>query len=129
MHNRYLINEAAELLTVDGLKFVETYAGYHVIEMAKALIELEDEKLNNSKMPINEFVSRKEDMSRDGRLCLFKQDDGDICISIFPQEGEVASLEFCVPELGGGKSSHTLSALNDLALAMIKDNKENVGRA
>ena len=53
-------------------------------------------------MPINEFVSRKEDMSRDGRLCLFKQDDGDICISIFPQEGEVASLEFCVPGLGGG---------------------------
>ncbi|WP_347990035.1 hypothetical protein [Methylomonas sp. AM2-LC] len=126
--NHYLIDDAAEMLVSEGLKFSDTEAGYTVIEMAKAYAKMEQAKIDAPRMPINEFVSRKEDMSPDGLLRLFRQEDGDICVVIVTQSGEMVSVEFCVPGIGGGRSGHTLNALNNLALAMMEDNKEFPGR-
>lgn len=70
-------------------------------------------------------VSREEDMSPDGKLILFQQDDGDIIVTV--QESlellgpSRASVEFCIPGTGGGGSPETHRALRDLMEAMRAD--------
>jgi len=71
----------------------------------------------------NTMVARKEDMSQNGRIRLLRQDDGDICVSIIDNDGNMASVEFCTPMRGGGVSPQTLAALDALALAIHEDNQ------
>lgn len=80
-------------------------------------------------MPIGVFIGRKEDMSPRGRLRLLKEEDGDICVTVIDKLGNVADVQFCMPGMGGGKSSKTLAALNALAMAMIEDNLADPSRA
>jgi hypothetical protein len=79
-------------------------------------------------------VDRNEDMSARGRLRLIQQEDGDIIVAVQPEEKGLiqsgASVEFCVPGAGGGRSSHTLAALRALMDAMERDNQERpIGKA
>jgi len=74
-----------------------------------------------------ECVTRKEDMSPDGRLRVFQQDDGDVIISIVPSSDGIKMLpsaEFCTRS-GGGRSPHTRKAILALMEAMRKDNAED----
>jgi len=53
------------------------------------------------------FQARLEDMSQRGRLRLFREDDGDIIVSIVPEDDNgrlerSVSVQFCVPGVGGG---------------------------
>lgn len=51
--------------------------------------------------------------------------DNDVCVQIWEQEredGQVASIEFCCPGIGGGKSPRTREALLGLMVAMEDDN-------
>lgn len=77
-----------------------------------------------------EIVYRNEDMSTVGKLQLLQQTDGDVIVSIIPEEepcgcgvaGRSQSVEFCT---SGGRSPNTLHALRALMVAMAQDNKEN----
>jgi hypothetical protein len=70
---------------------------------------------------LRHFYRRIEDMSPDGRLTVFVEDDGDIIVTVDGPSADVdptltrsiASVQFCVPGSGGGKSPHTLAALRN----------------
>ncbi len=78
---------------------------------------------------------RVEDMSPDGRLRLFREDDGDIIVSIVPPTSKMKGdysfglsdmeVQFCSVGSGGGRSEHTRKALFALMEAIEKDNTEN----
>jgi len=78
-------------------------------------------------------VSRKEDMSPDGKLVLIQQADGDIIVNVRTDESDSdyqgspfgVSVEFCATGCGGGRSPHTLKSLKELMRAMVRDNEEN----
>lgn len=127
--NPYVIDEAASVLTDGGVPFGETVAGRQVIAMARAFCEAEEKRVSAPRMPVGQFVVRKEDMSQNGRLRLIKEDDGDICVAVIDGLGEMADIQFCVPGIGGGKSPRTLAALEELGLAIMDDNKADPGRA
>lgn len=95
---------------------------------AEALIK----KINESeevKIPKERTVAigRLEDMSPDGLLSVYMQDDGDMCLMIAQSQPypATATLEFCSPGSGGGKSPATHKALMALAYAMEQDNNDN----
>lgn len=74
-------------------------------------------------------VQRNDDMHPKGEaaLMLILQSDGDVVVCVrsldqITQRSVTASVEFCQPGSGGGKSPHTLSALKALAIAIKKDN-------
>lgn len=127
--NPYLINEAAGFVLSCGTPFGETQAGKEVLRIAREWAKQQEARITAPRMPVGEFVARKEDMSINGRLRLIKQDDGDICVAVIEDSGESTDIEFCTVGMGGGKSGRTLAALNDLALAMIEDNKADPSRA
>lgn len=127
--NPYLIDDAAELVLECGAKFSETREGKAVLEMAREYAKLQEARIHAPRMPVSQFVARKEDMSPNGRLRLFKEDDGDICVAVIDNDGVMADVQFCTVGIGGGKSGKTLAALNALALAMIEDNQEQPIRA
>lgn len=75
------------------------------------------------------------DMHPTRRLCISRQPDGDVIVSIHQksispigdtgtgaEHKETASVEFCV---SGGRSRHTREALYRLMEAIEQDNKEN----
>ena len=66
-------------------------------------------------------VQRTGDMSRDVKLKLYIQEDGDIVVAI-NGGGQLARVEFCQCGIGGGQSPNTLRALRNLFEAMEKDN-------
>ena len=87
---------------------------------------------------MTDWTGRKEDMSPDGRLRVWRQDDGDMIVEVlkfYDDNGsplkdsrgnrtmERASVEFCTFN-GGGHSPHTLQALRALMDAIKKDNEE-----
>jgi hypothetical protein len=76
----------------------------------------------------NTVYERVEDMSPDGKLFLIQQEDGDIVVTIASKDSgdrfQTATVEFCLPGSGGGRSSHTLKALRQLILAIQQDNEE-----
>jgi len=84
---------------------------------------------------MSERVERFEDMSPRGRLVLHRQDDGDIIVSVMPDDKQCdgkrllspfgVSAEFCTVGSGGGQSPHTRRALTALWEAIELDNKEN----
>lgn len=73
-------------------------------------------------MESNKRYTRHEDMSPDGTLTVIFQPDGDGIISITDANGKTASVEFCSPGAGGGRSPNVLSALRALAMAIERDN-------
>ncbi|MBU2765810.1 hypothetical protein HAP94_06270 [Acidithiobacillus ferrivorans] len=72
----------------------------------------------------NVWVERGEDMSTTGRLRLMRQEDGDMCVAVIDERGRVASVEFCTPLRGGGRSPRTFAALRALAQAIVEDNAD-----
>jgi hypothetical protein len=73
-----------------------------------------------------ECVTRKEDMSPDGRLRILMEDDGDMIVVVVPASDErnpSQSVQFCTMQ-GGGNSLHTRKALVALMAAMRLDNAE-----
>ena len=72
-------------------------------------------------------VARYEDMSPTGKLIVQQQEDGDMIIGIVPDPDEprhyVQTVEFCTLT-GGGQSLNTRKALQDLMVAIEKDNQE-----
>jgi hypothetical protein len=73
--------------------------------------------------------TRNEDMSPDGKLTVYMQQDGDIIVSMWGRgsvndELRFAQVEFCTLFAGGGRSKHTREALVPLAEAIEKDNEE-----
>lgn len=119
------LNEAAEFDMVGDIKFKDTFIGARIIDHLKYLNQLESRRFV---MPMGKAIGRKEDMSKNGRLEVFRQDDGDICIAIIDENGNRAGVEFCTRFGGGGKSPRTLKALNNLALAIMEDNLEDPSR-
>lgn len=82
---------------------------------------------------MSEPVERLEDMSPDGRLTLWMQDDGDVVLSITTATSawgirgplpNMLQVEFCT-YAGGGRSQHTRKALINLMDAIRKDNQES----
>lgn len=69
-------------------------------------------------------VARKEDMSPDGWLSVFKENDGDLIVTIFDSERGMCSAQFCTPIMGGGRSPKVRDALIQLALAIAEENKD-----
>lgn len=68
---------------------------------------------------------RKEDMSPDGHLSLFVEDDGDVIIEVVGSrvENNANFVQFCTGP-GGGRSPRVKQALLDLANAIRLDNIE-----
>lgn len=123
--NPYLIDEVAEWRLEDGTRLADTLVGCAVLDAARAHVAADQGPL----APMNQFIARKEDMSPNGRLRLFRQDDGDMCVAVIEDDGTMAAIEFCVPGSGGGKSPKTLAALQQLALAILEDNRAAPSRA
>jgi hypothetical protein len=116
------IEDAGDTLTEDGVPFKETPAGYNVLEAAKAYVKLTDSS-QKVQVPINTFVSRRDDMGQ-GKLQLFREEDGDMCVAIFDTAGRSKDIQFCTYGMGGGRSPKVLSALYDLFRAMMEENEK-----
>ncbi len=73
-----------------------------------------------------EFYTRYEDMSPDGRLTLFIEEDGDVIVDVegydMPGNRVRVNVQFCTMG-GGGQSPAVRKALLNLALAIIEDNR------
>ena len=90
--------------------------------LTKPFKETTKEILNT---PVDIRIERNEDMSRDGKLRLIQQEDGDIIVSVINSEDKfMPSVEFCSIHCGGGRSPHTIKALRNLMKAMKKDNEQ-----
>ncbi len=124
--DEFLIEEVADWTLADGQRLGDTPAGRAILAAAKAQV-MQDEGFKPA--PMHQFIARKEDMSPNGRLRLFRQDDGDMCVAIIEDDGTMAGVEFCVPGTGGGKSPKTLRALHALAHAILEDNAAEPHRA
>lgn len=79
-------------------------------------------------------VSRKEDMSQRGQLRILHDEEGDIHIVVYGDDGDgfidkSAAIEFCSCGMGGGKSPNTMRALVKLMEAIEMDNEESPSRA
>jgi len=123
MENRF-IAEVKEFKLDDGTPFAETRAGAEILRLAKEQIDSDSSALEGeSSITRNVLIGRRDDMNPNGRLVMLKQPDGDVCVSIVFDDRR-ASLEFCVPGTGGGRSPRTFHALNQLMLAMQADNCE-----
>lgn len=76
------------------------------------------------------FYKRTEDMSPDGNLTLFIEEDGDVIVSISESASvrgvtrQSASIQFCSVGSGGGRSPNTREALLSLCHAIERDNAE-----
>lgn len=127
--DEFAIEEAADLVLENGMKFGETSEGKAVLDMARKFLTAKQGELMRPQAPCNRFIVRKEDMSVSGRLRLLRQEDGDMCVAVIDDEGNQAAVEFCMPVSGGGKSPKTLAALRALALAMMEDNEHDPSRA
>lgn len=74
--------------------------------------------------PVGRQTERIGDMGEGLKLQLFREDDGDIIVSVLPEKHKVAmdgGVQFCTPFSGGGRSQHTHAALVQLMVAMEKD--------
>jgi len=83
------------------------------------------------------MVCRTEDMGTEKRLKVQRDGDGDIIVSIVTgrgmaiynsQDDQFASVEFCTPGSGGGKSHKTWEALIALIRAMEEDEEASPDR-
>jgi hypothetical protein len=115
------ISEVEAMLTEHGGTFGEDFSGAKVIEAARAhaLHLAGGEK--PTQVPINTHIERIEDMGP-GRLRLFREEDGDMCLTVIDKDGVPATIQFCTYFGGGGQSPKVLKALYDLASAMLEEN-------
>lgn len=101
----------------------ETIIGYWK-QLRKELKVLKG-TIGSESIPIE--VGRIEDMSTRGRMKLFREDDGDIIVSVSSERDGLVqpseSVQYCTPGMGGGRSPRTFNALINLAIAMDEDNK------
>lgn len=119
----YHIQQVEDMQTQDGTSFGDDFHGAKVIEAAKAYAALKSESAV-ARVPINTHINRPQDMGP-GRLQLFREEDGDMCIAVVDSRGTYAGIQFCTSIVGGGRSPRTLAALYELATAMEADNQEN----
>ncbi len=81
---------------------------------------------NSPEIQPGEIYERREDMSPEGRLQVLIQADGDVIITAMSPDLDgrltTASVEFCAPGAGGGRSPKTKAALIELARAILEDN-------
>ena len=77
--------------------------------------------------PTSTHVGRLDDMSADAHLRVTLDGDNDVIVSVLDKDGG-ASVEFCTPGSGGGKSTRTRQALIALMVAIEADNAENASR-
>lgn len=77
--------------------------------------------------PKSRDVGRIGDMSADAHLRIGLDSENDVYASIWDEKGG-ASIEFCCPGAGGGKSSRTRIAMIALMVAMEADNAEDQSR-
>ena len=73
-------------------------------------------------------VSRKEDMSYQGQIRVLQDEEGDIHVVVYEDDGDgiidkSAAIEFCSCGMGGGKSPNTMRALVKLMEAIEMDNE------
>lgn len=127
--DEWMVNEAANLELAYGTKFGESREGRVVIDMARKYLELTGDPITRPLAPCGIFIGRKEDMSVNGRLRLFRQEDGDMCVAVIADNGDMAGVEFCSVGAGGGRSPNTLQALYALALAITNDNEADPSKA
>jgi hypothetical protein len=128
MPDTFVIDRAAEMVLADGFEFGETIEGREVLDMARKYAEQQSGERAQI-IPCNKTVGRKEDMSVRGRLLVFRQEDGDMCITVVDDEGNSGGVEFCTIGQGGGRSPNTLKALRALGLAIMADNEADPDRA
>lgn len=72
--------------------------------------------------PQEKAVGRAEDMGQ-GYLRVVLDSDNDVVVAVWDGKRS-ASVEFCTPGLGGGRSSRTRMALIALMVAIEADNAE-----
>jgi hypothetical protein len=77
----------------------------------------------NMDWPKARDVGRIGDMSKSAHMRVGLDADNDVFVSIWDDQGG-ASVEFCVPGFGGGKSGRTREALIALMVAIELDNAE-----
>lgn len=71
--------------------------------------------------PVGRDIGRYGDMSPSGHMRVGFDSDNDVYVSVWDEDGG-ASVEFCCPGSGGGRSPRTREALINLMLAMEADN-------
>lgn len=110
-------------------EFVSIFGGPHITHGGPEYFEKDLAIVHRAeRMERGETYSRIEDMSPDGRLNVYMQDDGDLVLNISGHDTcghpTFASVEYCALGSGGGRSPHTRDAIYELALAIAKDNAE-----
>jgi hypothetical protein len=106
--DEWMIDEAANLELACGTKFGTSSEGKVIIGMARKYLALIGDPLLRPQAPCKTVIARKEDMSVNGCLRLFRQEDGDICVAVIADNGDTAGVEFCSVGMGGGRSPNTL---------------------
>lgn len=79
------------------------------------------EQQNEQQWPASTDVGRYGDMSQFAHLRVGLDGDNDVYVSVYDDKGG-ASIEFCVPGIGGGASPRTREALIGVMVAMEQDN-------
>lgn len=118
----YHIDQVADMLNEQGVAIGDDYSGRQVIEAARQHAKLVSGADKPIPVPINEHIRRWEDMGP-GRLEVFREEDGDMILTVIDKEGFSASLQFCTYGSGGGQSPKVLGALYKLAEAILEENK------
>ena len=83
--------------------------------------------MSNIQWPKARDVGRIGDMSPDAHIRVGLDSDNDVYVSLWDERGG-ASIEFCCPGGGGGKSSKTRVALLALMVAIEADNAADPSR-
>lgn len=77
-------------------------------------------------------TERTGDMGEGTKLQVCREDDGDLIVSVVPQDHRFSvdgqQVQFCVPGSGGGRSPRTWEALQALWKAMALDAQERGSR-
>ncbi|MDT8925237.1 hypothetical protein RBE51_20805 [Pseudomonas taiwanensis] len=121
----YHIKQVEELMTEHGNTVGNDFSGHEVLEAARKYAA----SLNGDQkpVPINEHLRRWEDMGQ-GRLELFREEDGDMIVTVIDPEGHSSSVQFCTYGSGGGQSPKVLKALYTLASAILEENQSHPQR-
>lgn len=116
------IRQVEELLTEHGTTVDEDFSGHEVLEAARKYAASLNGDQKPVAVPINEHLRRWEDMGH-GRLELFREEDGDMIVTVIDPEGHSSTVQFCTYGSGGGQSPKVLKALYTLASAILEENQ------
>jgi len=118
----YHIRVLEEMLTEYGHTVGEDVSGREVLEAARKHAAFLEGDQTPVAVPINEHLRRWEDMGQ-GRLQLFREEDGDMIVTVIDPEGQSSTVQFCTYGSGGGQSPKVLKALYTLASAILEENQ------